>query len=88
MAKISIKKAEKELVELKEALKPVDAKIKETGGPKSQWWLLGMKGRIRGLEKKIEDLKVGKIRTDEISPEDMELEKRIKNLEKTIKREE
>lgn len=81
---ITIEKAEKELAELKESLKSVKADIRENGGSKSRYWLFCMDGKISDLEKKIEDLKAGKVRTDEISPEGLELEKRITSLEDSL----
>lgn len=87
----TIAKAEKELAELRNALKPINAKIKENGGSKSQLWLFRTEHKIRNVEEKIQDIKAGKKRTDEITPEGMEIEKRIisleDSLEKTIKKE-
>ena len=89
---IIIEKAEKELAELKDIFKSVDANIMNTGGQKSQLWLFDMKHKIYKLEDKIKDLKANTIRTDEIPTEGLKLEGRIIGLEnylgKTNKKEE
>jgi len=82
--KITIEKAEAELAELKEAFELADARIGENGGQKSQHWIFMMRHRIYKLEKKIEDMKANKVRTDKKTPEDIKLEKRIEKLEQSI----
>ena len=84
MSKITLKKAELELAELKELLKPIETRINGNGGQKSQLWLFNMKYKIYDLEKKIKDMKANKIRTDELTPEDLAIEKRVEDLEKSI----
>ena len=92
MAKAVLEKAEKELAKLREVLESCNVKIRETGGPKGLLWHFNMRYKIKGLEDKIKDIKDGKIRIDEIPPEGVELEKRVKSieisLEKVIKKEE
>jgi hypothetical protein len=84
VAKIDIKKAEKELLELQEAFKLIDARISESGGPKSHAWAFYLRHKIYKLEEKIEDLKAGKNRTDEITPEDLKIEKRVEDLSSSL----
>lgn len=84
MSKITIKKAEKELLELKDAFKLASARINENGGSKSQLWLFEIKHKIWNLEDKIKDMKANKVRTDELLPEDLAIEKRIKKLESSL----
>lgn len=81
----TIKKSEKELAELKDTLEAVKTKVKETGGPKGQVWLFYTNDRIRSLEKRIEDIKTGKIRIDEVPSEAPEIEERIAKMEKSLK---
>lgn len=84
MSKITLKKAEAELLELKDLLKSIEVRINENGGPKNQFWLMATRGGMRQIEKKIEDMKVNKIRTDELAPEDLKFQKRLEDLEKSI----
>lgn len=85
MAEITLKKAETELAKLKDSFELANTRIMGNGGQKSQLWLFKTRHRIYDLEEKIEDMKAGRVRTDELIPEELTLEKRLGSLEKNVK---
>lgn len=83
--KNDLKKVEIDVVALKSALNEARNRIRETGGSEIKLWCFRQECRIRDIENKIAELKTGKIRTDELTSEDTEIEKHITRIETNLK---
>ncbi|MEI6498751.1 MAG: hypothetical protein WCO23_02205 [bacterium] len=81
---LDIKKMENELSLLEESLSQSKDRIKESGDDKISLWPFQMECRIRNIKKKINDLKTGKTRSYDLTPEDLEIEKKLTGFEKKL----
>lgn len=79
--KKDLKKLEMELTVLKKIFDKSQDQVRETSGSKKRFRYFILKSRIQEIEGRLEDLRKSKIRTDEITPEETEIEKRIVHIE-------
>ena len=84
MTKSDIEKLETEVLLLEEELRKARDRIRKSGGSDCLFWVLKIQGRILDARKKIDDLKTGNERVDELTPEELEIEKKLESVESTL----
>lgn len=84
MSKEDVKTLEAEMQLLEKSFLKADDRIRENGGANRSFWAFRTRAKISRIKKRIDDLKTGNKRVDELTPQELEIEKKLARVESKL----